>query len=122
MSENDQVRVWMSLVSAAAARLKSRHQGLDVDDLVQEGMIGVLEALRRFRGAPPARLRQFVSLRVAGRIRDFVREQGLSWPVCGSRSRTALGQAVSDEALRSTPDHRASQTIRAVEAKLTTDR
>jgi RNA polymerase sigma factor (sigma-70 family) len=121
MSENDQVRVWMPIVRATAARLTSRHHGLDADDLVQEGMIGVLEALRRFRAAHP-RLRQVVSVRVASRMRDFVREQGLSWPVRGSRSKTILGQAVSDAPLRSAPDHRANRMIRAVEAKLTTDR
>jgi len=122
VSENDQVRMWMPMVRTAAARLTSRNHWLDVDDLVQEGMISVLETLRRFSGAPQARLKQFVSLRVACRMRDFAREQGLSWPVCGSRSKTVLSQAVSDAALRSAPDNRASQTIRAVEAKLTTDR
>jgi hypothetical protein len=57
-------------------------------------MISVLDALHRFRTAPQSGLKQFVFLGRCCSLRDFVREQGLSWPVCSSGSKTALGHAL----------------------------
>jgi|SRR5579864_491701 len=121
MSENDQVLMWIPMVRATAALFQSRNDRLDFDDLVQEGMIGVMEALRRSKPGRQARLQQLVSFRIARRMRNFAREQG-QWPVHKASNKKIFGQAVSDTGLISAADGRASRTIRAVEARLTTDR
>jgi RNA polymerase sigma factor for flagellar operon FliA len=70
----DWVRNHAELVRRIAHHLAARlPPGIDVDDLIQAGMIGLLEASRQFRGDGGASFETFASFRIRGAMIDELR-------------------------------------------------
>lgn len=116
------VEEWKPLVVKNAAWFRFKNPHLDFDDLVQEGWLGVLDALDRFDPAKSAALEIFVNYRIRSRMMDWAREQGLKWPVSGSRKLKRYSVAVEIPEAFPVADPKAAQGIAAVEAKATTDK
>ncbi len=70
----DWIRNHTELVRRIAHHLAARlPPGVDVDDLVQAGMIGLIEAARQFRGDGGASFETFASFRIRGAMIDELR-------------------------------------------------
>jgi RNA polymerase sigma factor for flagellar operon FliA len=70
----DWVRNHAELVRRIAHHLAARlPPGVDVDDLIQAGMIGLMEASRQFRGDGGASFETFASFRIRGAMIDELR-------------------------------------------------
>ncbi len=79
-----------------AARMHSRlPQHVELEDLVNAGVIGLLEASRSFDSSKNAQFKTFAKFRIRGAILDSLRE--LDW---GSRSLRRKGREVSDAIAR----------------------
>lgn len=73
-STPDWVRNHTELVRRIAHHLAARlPPGVDVDDLIQAGMIGLIEAARQFRGDGGASFETFASFRIRGAMIDELR-------------------------------------------------
>jgi RNA polymerase sigma factor for flagellar operon FliA len=75
-----EARVWIATI----ARKMARSRIIDEDDLIQEGMIGFLEAYSLYRIGGAVSLRSYAEHRVRGAMLDYVRKK--------SRSRTVRKQ------------------------------
>lgn len=79
-----------------AARIHSRlPHHVELEDLVNAGVIGLLEASRTFDSSKNAQFKTYAKFRIRGAILDSLRE--LDW---GSRSLRRKGRAVSDAIAR----------------------
>jgi RNA polymerase sigma factor for flagellar operon FliA len=119
LREDQQERVIASrtFVEALARRLAaSMPGGVDVGDLVQDGMIGLIDAMHRFDEARGIRFETFAERRVRGAMIDALRRD--AWPRGVRRQRRELEAA--RETLRST-NGGAEPSIADLAAHLGTD-
>ena len=89
---------------------------LPSDDFVQEGWIGVTQALDRFDASFRVPLSTFVFYRINSRMMDFAREQRHSWP---GRHTFAKSEKLSN--VFSTSCGRTFRSFPALDAALTLD-
>lgn len=77
-SQDDLVSSHLELVKRIAYHLAARlPSGVDVDDLLQAGMIGLLEASRNFDASRGASFETYAGIRIRGSMLDEVRK--LDW-------------------------------------------
>jgi RNA polymerase sigma factor FliA len=78
-------------VALSIARRLPRH--VQLDDLIQAGTLGLIDAVTRFDRQRPVGMRQYVRIRITGAILDSLREQ--DWASRYMRSRQQKLQAVT---------------------------
>jgi RNA polymerase sigma factor for flagellar operon FliA len=89
---NELVMQELSQVYYIAARLRERlPQHIELEDLVNAGVIGLLEASRSFDSAKNPNFKAFAKFRIRGAILDSLRES--DW---GSRSLRRRGREIAD--------------------------
>lgn len=80
------VRLHAPLVRKLAIQLCSRlPANIQVDDLIQAGMLGLLDALERYRETPSAQFKTYATQRIRGAMLDELRS--LDWAPRGVRER-----------------------------------
>ena len=78
------VQNYFNLVQAIASKIKRRLPAhVDVDDLVQTGMIGLLEASSRFDASRMVDFSSYANSRITGAILDELRK----WDTCSRQDR-----------------------------------
>jgi RNA polymerase sigma factor for flagellar operon FliA len=93
---NDLVMQELSQVYYIASRIRERlPQHVELDDLVNAGVIGLLEASRNFDSSKNSQFKQFAKFRIRGAILDSLRES--DW---GSRSLRRRGREIADATAR----------------------
>jgi RNA polymerase sigma factor FliA len=93
---NDLVMQELSQVYYIAARIRERlPQHVELEDLVNAGVIGLLEASRNFDSSKNAQFKVFAKFRIRGAILDSLRES--DW---GSRSLRRRGREIQDATAR----------------------
>jgi RNA polymerase sigma factor for flagellar operon FliA len=93
---NELVMQELSQVYYIAARIRERlPQHVELEDLVNAGVIGLLEASRNFDSSKNAQFKAFAKFRIRGAILDSLRES--DW---GSRSLRRRGREISDATAR----------------------
>src|SRR6202041_3596019 len=86
----------LSQVYYIASRIRERlPQHVELEDLVNAGVIGLLEASRNFDSSKNAQFKAFAKFRIRGAILDSLRES--DW---GSRSLRRRGREISDATAR----------------------
>jgi RNA polymerase sigma factor FliA len=92
MLRNERVTSNIPLVKALAGRLAaSMSRSIDVDDLIQDGMIGLIHAASRFEGSRGIKFETFAERRVRGAMIDALRRK--AWPRGIRRVRRELDAA-----------------------------
>ena len=75
-SENELVGQYAPLVRRVALQLASRlPASVELDDLIQAGMIGLLDAVRRYQENPDAQFETYATTRIRGAMLDELRSQ-----------------------------------------------
>jgi RNA polymerase sigma factor for flagellar operon FliA len=93
---NELVMQELSQVYYIASRIRERlPQHVELEDLVNAGVIGLLEASRNFDSSKNAQFKGFAKFRIRGAILDSLRES--DW---GSRSLRRRGREISDATAR----------------------
>jgi RNA polymerase sigma factor for flagellar operon FliA len=93
---NNLVMQELSQVYYIAQRIRERlPQHVELDDLVNAGVIGLLEASRNFDSSKNSQFKQFAKFRIRGAILDSLRES--DW---GSRSLRRRGREIADATAR----------------------
>ncbi|MGC2694374.1 MAG: FliA/WhiG family RNA polymerase sigma factor [Candidatus Angelobacter sp.] len=83
------VQNYFNLVQAIASKIKRRLPAhVDVDDLVQTGMIGLLEASRRYDASRMVDFSSYANSRITGAILDELRK----WDTCSRQDRKTSRQ------------------------------
>ena len=78
------VQDYFNLVQAIASKIKRRLPAhVDVEDLVQTGMIGLLEASRRYDASRSVEFSSYANSRITGAILDELRR----WDTCSRQDR-----------------------------------
>jgi RNA polymerase sigma factor for flagellar operon FliA len=86
----------LSQVYYIASRIRERlPQHVELEDLVNAGVIGLLEASRSFDSAKSSQFKTFAKFRIRGAILDSLRES--DW---GSRSMRRRGREIADATAR----------------------
>jgi RNA polymerase sigma factor for flagellar operon FliA len=86
------VQNYFNLVQAIAYKIKRRLPAhVDVDDLVQTGMIGLLEASRRYDVSRNVDFASYANTRITGAILDELRK----WDTCSRQDRKTAREAES---------------------------
>ncbi len=85
---NELVMQELSQVYYIASRIRERlPQHVELEDLVNAGVIGLLEASRSFDSSKNAQFKTFAKFRIRGAILDSLREVGLGFALLRSRGR-----------------------------------
>ena len=93
---NELVMQELSQVYYIASRIRERLPGhVELEDLVNAGVIGLLEASRNFDSSKNAQFKVFAKFRIRGAILDSLRES--DW---GSRSLRRRGREIADATAR----------------------
>jgi RNA polymerase sigma factor FliA len=93
---NDLVMQELSQVYYIASRIRERlPQQVELDDLVNAGVIGLIEASRRFDSSRNSQFKAFAKFRIRGSIMDSLRES--DW---GSRSLRRRGREIGEATAR----------------------
>jgi RNA polymerase sigma factor for flagellar operon FliA len=93
-SEEDLVKQHAPLVKRLAHHLAGRlPDSVQIDDLIQAGMLGLLEAARRFRADAGARFETYATTRIRGAMVDALRPSDWT-PRSVSRRARELAEAV----------------------------
>jgi RNA polymerase sigma factor for flagellar operon FliA len=93
---NELVMQELSQVYYIASRIRERLPGhIELEDLVNAGVIGLLEASRNFDSSKNAQFKVFAKFRIRGAILDSLRES--DW---GSRSLRRRGREIQDATAR----------------------
>src|SRR5512146_1142910 len=104
-SDNQRVVAGLPFVEALARRLAaSMPHSIDIGDLVQDGMLGLMDAANRFDEGRGIKCETFAERRVRGAMIDALRRE--AWPRGVRRARRELEAA--REALRSELGHEPS--------------
>lgn len=75
-SEDQMVGLYAPLVRRLALRLISRlPASVELDDLMQAGMMGLLDAVRRYQQTPDAQFETYAVMRIRGAMLDELRSQ-----------------------------------------------
>jgi RNA polymerase sigma factor for flagellar operon FliA len=91
----------IELVRRIAHRLFRRRNYVAVDDLIQAGMIGLLEAIRGHEQRAPGSFEAYASLRIREAMLDFVRKS--DWSRRSVRMGPRSPEAEAKTASRKTP-------------------
>lgn len=76
MEQQSQIEAYLPMVRRQALALQVRlPAGVDTDDLIQAGMVGLIEALGRYDASQGAQLSTFASQRVRGAMLDELRSR-----------------------------------------------
>jgi len=95
-ARNELVMQELSQVYYIASRIRERLPGhIELEDLVNAGVIGLLEASRNFDSSKNAQFKVFAKFRIRGAILDSLRES--DW---GSRSLRRRGREILDATAR----------------------
>ena len=95
-ARNELVMQELSQVYYIASRIRERLPGhIELEDLVNAGVIGLLEASRNFDSSKNAQFKVFAKFRIRGAILDSLRES--DW---GSRSLRRRGREIQDATAR----------------------
>jgi RNA polymerase sigma factor for flagellar operon FliA len=95
-ARNELVMQELSQVYYIASRIRERLPGhVELEDLVNAGVIGLLEASRNFDSSKNAQFKVFAKFRIRGAILDSLRES--DW---GSRSLRRRGREIQDATAR----------------------
>jgi RNA polymerase sigma factor for flagellar operon FliA len=89
--EHHDVERWLPLVRRQAQRLSQGRPGLEVDDLIQDGVFGLVQALRRFDPTRGVKFETFAEVRVRGAMVDQLRLH--AWPRGLRAQRRAIAAA-----------------------------
>lgn len=104
----DAIDRYAPMVRRVAARMVSRlPANVELDDLVQAGMIGLMDALSRFQADQGAQFETFAMQRVRGAMLDELR--GSDWmPRSVRRNQRAIEAAITrlEQGLKRPPDER----------------
>lgn len=93
---NDLVMQELSQVYYIASRIRERlPQQVDLEDLVNAGVIGLIEATRNFDSSKNSQFKTFAKFRIRGAIMDSLRES--DW---GSRSLRRRGREIAEATAR----------------------
>src|ERR1700677_2039516 len=93
---NELVMQELPQVYYVAARIRERlPKHVDMEDLVQAGVIGLLDACRNYDGQKDAQFHTFAKYRIRGAILDSLRK--LDW---GSRTLRRKGREITSSAAR----------------------
>jgi len=75
---NEQVKLYQPLVRRIAAQIGSRlPSNVLLDDLIQEGMTGLLDALQRYKPQADLSFERYASMRIRGSIYDACRRNDI---------------------------------------------
>lgn len=75
---DEQIRLYRPMVRRIAAQIGSRlPANVMLDDLIQEGMTGLLDALQRYKAQPNQSFESYASMRIRGAIYDSCRRDDL---------------------------------------------
>ena len=86
------VQNYFNLVQAIAAKIKRRLPAhVDVEDLVQTGMIGLLEASSRYDASRAVDFSSYANSRITGAILDELRK----WDTCSRQDRKMARQVTA---------------------------
>ncbi len=76
LSEDDTVAAYLPLVRRLALQMAARlPANVELDDLVQAGLLGLLDALRRYQQTPDAQFETYATTRIRGAMLDELRAQ-----------------------------------------------
>ncbi len=115
-TRNQMVEQYMPLVRSMARRMDRRtHAGVEYDDLVSAGAIGLMQAVERFDPARGWRFVTFASRRIRGAMLDHQRKQS---GVPQSTRTLARKLAIARATVQSRLGHRASEAEIAEELGL----
>jgi RNA polymerase sigma factor (sigma-70 family) len=114
---DESVLKWQPMVYGQARYFCRRAFTLSFEDLVQEGWIGVIEALETFDASFGCKLSGWVHQRVTSRMMDFHREHGRSWPVRISRRERVFPVSCALKETSSFPCPQPLANFRRVEAQ-----
>ena len=93
---NDVVEQYMGLVRRIAQRIAMRlPPTVDVDDLVSDGVIGLIDAVDKYDAAKNDNFKKYAQIRIQGAILDGIRS--LDWAPRSVRRQTARLQKVRQE-------------------------
>lgn len=81
------------IVALSIARRLPRH--IQLDDLIQAGTVGLIDAITRFDRRRPVGMRQYVRIRITGAILDSLREQ--DWASRYMRSKQQKLHGITNE-------------------------
>jgi RNA polymerase sigma factor for flagellar operon FliA len=81
---------YLPLVRRVARRLASGNRGVELDDVISAGTVGLLEAAQRYDPARGASLTSFAYLRIRGAVLDEIDRQRQVW-----RRRAPIDQEIS---------------------------
>src|SRR3546814_17253766 len=94
VDENALVRQHADLVKRIAHHLAARlPSSVDVDDLIQAGVIGLIEAARHYSGTRGASFETYAGIRIRGAMLDEMRQHEWAPRSVHSRRRAAIGRA-----------------------------
>lgn len=116
MNAQSEILRWENVVRSRAFFWVRRCGDIPFDDFVQEGWIGVMQALERYEPRVGVKLVTFVILRIDSCMMDFIRAQRHKWPVHTGRKTFAKAEQV-DETLP-TPDKRSARAFSALNAAM----
>lgn len=99
-SENELIHQHAPMVRRIALQLASRlPSSIELDDLIQAGMMGLLDAVRRYQETPDAQFETYATTRVRGAMLDELRSQ--DWLPRSVRSKSRqIEQAIHKESQR----------------------
>src|SRR6478736_8269401 len=112
MSESNRIEAGLPFVEALARRMASTMpHSIDISDLVQDGVIGLIDAAHRFDDSRGIKFETFAERRIRGAMIDALRKD--AWPRGVRRVRRELEAA--REKLRATLGHEPSLADLAAE-------
>ena len=102
-AQNRRIVASLPFVEALARRMAaSMPNSIDIGDLVQDGVLGLIDAARRFDEGRGIKFETFAERRVRGAMIDALRRD--AWPRGVRRQRRELGAGVPSAVVRA--DHR----------------
>lgn len=76
MSEDDRLAAHLPLVRRLALQMVARlPANVELDDLIQAGLLGLLDAMRRYESTPDAQFETYATARIRGAMLDELRAQ-----------------------------------------------
>lgn len=119
-SRDELVLQHAALVKRQALHLKGRlSPSQDIDDLIQAGMIGLLEAASHFEGDKGASFETYATIRVRGAMMDQLRRGGWA-PRSVAKTSREIGQARQKVEQRVGREATAAEVARELEVDLRT--
>lgn len=114
LTEDELIAQHAALVRRLALQLASRlPANVELDDLMQAGMMGLLDAVRRYQAQEDAKFETYATTRIRGAMLDELRSQ--DWLSRSARSKArdieAAVQRVQQRELRAATEHEIAQEL-----------